>query len=150
MITPSLIYAGITILLALVEAIRFKVRWGKVANINHKVSEWLAIAGAVPVLWFWIANVDESISSVWWKFFVAADLIGFAFIAIRLAIYDPLLNFLRILTKTNPTMRLDYVSTETSSYEDQHSEKLGFWQKRALGVTAWAVLFVIYSKIFMQ
>jgi hypothetical protein len=144
MITASLIYIGVTFLLALVDAIRIKVKWGKVPNIDHKLSSELALILSGPVASVCILNTEP----FGWTWLLRFDIIFAGLIAVRFAFYDLFINFLRILTKTNPTMRLDYVSTKTSSYEDQHSEKISFWQKRAIGVAGWVVIMFVYYKIF--
>lgn len=139
------LYAIATILLSWTDAMRFKYQWGKVANINHAVSRGLAAgtAAAVGVWWVW----HNHIQFTWWLL-LATLLMGLAFIGIRLALYDPLLNLFRSWTGTNPTGRIDYVSTTTSSYVDQHSEKVGFWVKRIVGFMGWLLAFLLYKVIF--
>lgn len=144
MIAPSLIYAVATILLAFVDAVRIKVKWGKAGNIDHEASAALGIMTAFTVCFI---TMWGHISNFWWAllWFV---LLSAMFVVIRLAIFDPFLNLFRILTKTNPTMRLDYESATTSSYVDNHSHPIGFWRKRALALAAWFVLSIIYHFIF--
>lgn len=144
MILASLIYVGVTFILALVDAIRIRIKYGKVPNIDHRVSSALALFFAGPLTSACILNI-EAFGLVWFFRFI---IIFVALLAIRFAFYDIMINFIRILTKTNPTMRLDYVSIKTSSYEDQHSEKLSFWQKRGLAVVGYAVVLFVYYKIF--
>lgn len=145
MIQASWVYACVTIILALIDAIRIKANWGKVDNIDHVESWMLAFFSGGAVCFYYVGHQHLEFLG----FILLSGLLTvIAFIAIRLAVYDPVLNFLRILLKINPTMRLDYVSTETSSYEDQHSEKIGFWQKRALAVAAWGGIAFVYYKIF--
>lgn len=145
MTQPCILYAVATILLSLTEAIRFKVQWGKVQNINHAVSWGLGTGAGIAVgLWWYFFN---SIEFTWW-WVLALLLMGIAFIFIRLTIFDPLLNLFRIWTGTNPTKKIDYVSTKTSSYEDRHSEKIGFWMKRTMGVAGFVAIFLLYKVIF--
>ncbi len=144
MLTPSLIYIAVTILLALVDAIRVKIAMGKVPNINHKVSWKLGVAtGGVVLMWWEIFVLPGN----WWSFLVAA-ITALSFVGIRLAFYDIVLNALRIAMGTNPTGRIDYVSTKTTSYEDQHSEKVGFWWKRIIGIAGWMAMYFLYRLIF--
>lgn len=147
MITPSIIYVAVTILLAYVDAIRIKVNWDKVKNIDHKISINLALYTGSATLCLWtVLNCKQG---EWdWMYFISFAFISLAMVAIRLTLFDLLLNLFRIFMKINPTMRLDYVSTKTSSYEDQHSEKIGFWQKRALAIAAWFILYIVYRLIF--
>jgi len=145
MLLPSTIYALATILLSFIEAVRFKVKWGKVANINHAISRGLAAGSAAIVGMWWIWH--NRIQFTWWLA-LGALLMGLGFIGIRLALYDPLLNLFRIWTGTNPTGKIDYVSSTTSSYADQHSEKFPFWAKRAMGATGWLLVFLLYKVIF--
>lgn len=144
MIQASLIYIGVTFLLALVDAIRIQVKYGKVPNIDHRVSDALALLLVGPLTLVCIMNTE----AFGWLWVLRFIMIFIVLVAIRFAFYDPMINFLRILTKTNPTMRLDYVSTKTNSYEDQHSEKLSFWQKRGLAVLGYAMVLFVYYKIF--
>lgn len=145
MTQSCILYAAVTILLSWTDAMRFKYQWGKVANIDHAVSRGLAAgtAAAVGVWWAW----HNHIQFTWWLL-LATLLMGLAFIGIRLALFDPLLNLFRAWTGTNPTGRIDYVSTETSNYEDQHSEKVPFWAKRIAGVAGFVVIFLLYKVIF--
>jgi hypothetical protein len=145
MITPSLIYTIATILLALTDAIRIKIRWGKTGNINHKVSVRLAAFAGGCTLGWWI--VESGIYWNWWSV-LACTLVGISFIAIRVVLYDPMLNFSRIIMKTNPTMRIDYESPTTSSYIDNHSQPMPFWLKRIMGVAGWVVIWLLYKVIF--
>lgn len=144
MITPSLIYAGVTVLLGLVDAIRIKAIWGKSRNIDHGASTALGIMTALTVCFI---TMWGNISNFWWAllWFV---LLSAMFVVIRLAIFDPFLNLFRILTKTNPTMRLDYESATTNSYVDNHSHPIGFWGKRALALAAWFILCILSRLIF--
>jgi hypothetical protein len=145
MLIPCIIYAAVTLLLALTDTIRVKIAQGKIPNINHAVSYKLAwILGGLVIVWWW---VHIRLSFNWWTV-LAIALVSIAFVGIRVALYDLLLNLFRIWTGTNPTGKIDYVSTETSSYEDQHSEKVGFWAKRAMGVAGFVVMFLLYKVIF--
>lgn len=144
MITPCAIYAIITLLLALVDALRIKANWGKVENISHTVSYQLAgISGGSVVGWWCYSTLLFN----WWTL-LAVLLVSVAFVGIRLALYDPILNLWRILFKVNPTGKIDYVSTVTSSYDDQHSEKVPFWCKRIGGALGWLLMFLLYKVIF--
>lgn len=147
MIKASLIYAAFTILLAIIDAIRIKVKWNKVANINHKVSTDLALYAGAITLAIWVV-LNCKIGEWHWAYLAAFALVGLGCVCIRLMFYDICLNIFRIITKTNPTLRLDYQSPTTSSYIDQHTEKIDFWEKRILAVEAWLILFFIYHAIF--
>ncbi len=142
MITPSLIYAHVTILLAWTDAIRIKVEWNKVKNINHKVSWKLGVAAGAMVLIWWEIFV---LPGNWWSL-LAAAITAVGMVGIRLALYDPMLNIFRALTGT--TGRIDYVSTETTSDVDQHSEKVGFWWKRVIGIAGFFAMYFLYRLIF--
>lgn len=148
MITPSLIYAGVTVLLALVDAIRIKIKWGSEDNISHNVSDALAWGGAVIVFGVYLVFTKEGVTLSLWEYVLSGMINALQFIAVRLAVYDPFLNLFRILTKTNPTMRLDYESATTSSYVDNHSHPIGFWRKRALALAAWFILCILSRLIF--
>lgn len=142
MIRASLIYIAVTILLGLVDAIREKIKWGKVANISHKISWQLAaVTGIITSAYFaWHNPLPLTLAKQ------AVMLI--AFIGIRLVFFDPAQNLFRIFLKTNPTMRIDYVSNTTSSWFDSHSLKLEFWEKRVIGIVAWVIVTIVYYKIF--
>lgn len=144
MIRASLIYIAVTILLALVDAIRIRIKYGKQANIDHELSSILAILIAGPLASICILQTEL----FGWIWLLRYAIIFLGLMSVRFATYDIFINFFRILTKTNPSMRLDYVSDKTSSYEDQHSEKIGFWQKRGIGIAAWFIIWIIYCKIF--
>lgn len=143
--TPCIVYAIATIFLSFVEAIRFKIKWGKVDNIKHSVSVILGAAAAGAVLGWWIVDCGFLFH---WLPILAIVMVGVSFIGIRLALYDPMLNLFRLWTGTNSTGRIDYVSTVTSSYEDQHSEKVPFWCKRIGGALGWLLMFLLYKVIF--
>jgi len=147
MIKASLIYLVITILLALIDAIRIKVRWGKVGDIDHLISDFAAVGAGIPAMVWWVVAEGKTFVSEW-LFVLATLLICLSFMAIRLCFYDPFLNLFRILFKVNPTMRLDYVSVKTTSYEDQHSNKLSFWKKRVFALGAWITCLGVYYLIF--
>lgn len=142
--TPCIIYAVATILLAWIDAMRIKAKWGKAGNIDHVVSTALGVMTAYVDCYL---TMWGHISVFWWALLWFA-LLSAAFVFIRLALFDIALNGFRLWTGTNPTGRIDYVSTTTSSYEDQHSEKVGFWMKRIIGVAGWAVMFLLYKVIF--
>lgn len=144
MLTPSIIYAAVTVILALIDALRIKKHWGKIANIDHKVSDDLAIIiGATVILW-WLFT---SLLCNWWSL-LAIAIAGIGMVFIRIALFDICLNIFRILTKTNPTGKIDYVSLTTSSYVDQHSEKANFWLKRIIGAAGWVIMYFLYRLIF--
>jgi len=143
MIDPSIIYAVVTILLAWVDAMRIKAVYGKQPNINHTVSTQLAIWSGFGVYLWWVMPI----SLTWWLA-IAVPLLVLSFIGIRLALYDPLLNLFRLWTGTNPTRKIDYISSATTSYIDRHSEKWAFWMKRAMGAVGWLVMFLLYKVIF--
>jgi len=144
MIDSSIIYAIVTILLALTDAIRVKIAMGKVPNINHKVSWKLGIGAGASVLIWWEIFV---LPGNWWSL-LAAAIAALGFVGIRFALYDLCLNGFRILMGTNPTGRIDYVSPTTSSYLDEHSEKVPFWAKRIIGGMVWLLMFLAYKLIF--
>lgn len=135
MIKASLLYSAITVLLALIDAIRIKKAKGIVENINHKVSSTLAGIAMV------IVNVCFIHGALCGDYFLKWVLFIFAFTSIRLALYDPLLNLMR-------RMKIDYESPTTSSYVDQHTNKLTFWDKRIFAFGAWAALVYIHYLIF--
>lgn len=143
MLTPSLIYIAVTILLAWTDAIRIKVRWNKVKNIDHGLSRILAFTTGGLLTVLFVYKIAPS-----WLLLVYVLLLMVAFIAIRLALYDPLLNIFRAWTGTNPTWNIGYVSTETSSYEDQHSEMVGFLWKRIIGMAGFFAMYFLYRIIF--
>ncbi len=117
---------------------------GKVPNIDHKVSWKLGVATGGAVLMWWEIFV---LPGNWWSF-LAAAIAAISFVGIRLALYDLCLNIFRLLLGINPTLRLDYVSTETTSYDDQHSEKVGFWWKRIIGIAGFFAMYFLYRLIF--
>lgn len=116
MILALSLYAAITVLLALVDHLRRKAQMGKVANISHEVSVVAAIVGAMGV---WAIVFGKHID---WH--LVPYLIGC--VGVRLLLFDPTLNLFN-------RERFDQVSTTTSSYKDQHSEKVGFYWQRAIG-----------------
>jgi hypothetical protein len=137
MVIPSLIYFVVTILLAFVDYLRIKAEKGKEENINHGVSVALAMFLGMFTLAF--ANMKVITSA---KIgFILFGLISISFVAVRLLVYDVALNLMRHLP-------IDYVSTATSSYEDQHSEKVKFWQKRLIGAVGWGMVLITYHAIF--
>jgi len=136
MIKASAIYWGVIVILGLIDAIRIKKAKGVVPNIKHWVGDLLAGIGAVITIGFTSPQGHTFMFSFWWAFFVAA---GFVFM--RLAFCDISLNLWR-------RMKIDYQSPTTSSYVDQHTGKLSFWQKRALGVAGWGLLLFIHYLIF--
>lgn len=144
MIVPSLIYLAITVLLAGVDCIRIKAENGKEANINHGLSViFAAFAGMAS---FGFSRMD--LIGKGWDGFAQLVPILLGFAAIRLLAYDLSLNCWRIIFKINPTGKIDYVSTVTSSYEDQHSEKVKFWMKRLIAAVGWGMVFIVYHAIF--
>lgn len=140
---PCLIYAAVTILLSWIDAMRIKYAYGKQPNINHTVSTQLAIWSGFGVYAWWVIKIPLT----WWLA-IAIILMVASFIGIRIALFDIFLNLFRRWTGTNPTGRIDYVSTTTSSYEDQHSEKFPFWAKRIGGFIGWLLMFLLYKVIF--
>jgi hypothetical protein len=137
MIRASLIYMGVTFLLALVDAIRINIarRKGQ-SNIAHKVSTELAAIFGVVVAATGIWG-DKKFGLDW---IYRLLIVQVALVFIRLIFYDPLLNVLRRLP-------LDYESGTTSSWIDRHVH-FSFWQKRAIGVAAWVIIVLVYYKIF--
>lgn len=141
MITASIIYTIITILLAGVDAIRiyFARKAGK-ENIEHIVGDMLAIGFGFGVYVYWHETHLTGFSDI--GYFIAFLILGISFIAIRFTIYDIVLNLLR-------GRKIDYVSTKTSSWEDGHI-RFAFWLKRLIGAGGWLVMFGLYKIIFKQ
>lgn len=144
MLLASIIYVGVTLLLSLIDSIRIKVSYGKVGNIDHNMSTSLAVLTGGLTLMF-TPHPEFGLNFIT---LLGIILILFGFIGIRIGLYDPILNLFRILMKTNPTMRLDYESPTTSSYVDNHSRPIGFWQKRVLSIGVWGACWFIYYSIF--
>lgn len=148
MIRVSLIYVGITIFLAFVDAVRIKVKWGKQENINHITSILLGLGGILPAIL--IASYRTYIITgklTYEEYFIFCIFSIVASMCIRLAVFDLFLNLWRIGFKINPTMRLDYESKTTSSWIDQHL-RLSFGQKRGLAVVGYAAVLFVYYKIY--
>jgi hypothetical protein len=112
-------------------------------NIDHKLSRELAGISIGIVAAIGVINAEKF--GIHWLYRYLVVCVGL--LAIRFAFYDVCINFLRIVTKTNPTMRLDYSSITTSSWVDQHID-LFFWQKRAIGVVGWVMVLLVYNIIF--
>lgn len=141
MIEPSILYAITTIMLALVDALRIKSLWGQVDNINHRYSWFFALLTAAILTIYY---------SIPWVSFIYFALLFAAFISIRVVVFDIVLNLLRILMKTNPTGKIDYVSEKSDSETEQRSNRLSFWQRRALGAAAYGVCLFIHYKLFVE
>jgi len=137
MIFPSVIYAVITVLLALIDALRIKYAQGKQENINHEVSVALAVFAGMAAFGF---SRMDLIGGGWvglWQMIP----IFLGFIAIRFLLYDPFLNAFRHLP-------IDYESSTTSSYVDNHSRPIPFWEKRLFAAVGWGVVLITYHLIF--
>lgn len=141
MITVSIIYVIITILLAGVDAIRiyFAKKAGK-DNIEHIVGDMLAIGFGFGVYVYWHETHLTGFSDI--GYFIAFLILPGSFVAIRFAIYDIVLNLLR-------GRKIDYISTKTSSWEDRHI-RFAFWLKRLIGAAGWTTLWGLYKIIFKQ
>jgi hypothetical protein len=137
MLKASLIYTGITILLALIDAIRIRKAKGIVDNINHKVSAGLAcfMATVTVIVWMpkWVVGIWLALG---WGFYM-----GIALALVRVIIFDPSLNIAR-------RMKINYESPTTSSYIDNHSRPIGFWEKRTIGLAGWGILLFVHYAIF--
>jgi len=150
MIQLSLIYVGFTVLLAIVDAIRIKIVWGKKANIDHNISFHLAVLFTAVAIALYSIPLGLHLHMGPIKLAVVINAFGWpACGLIRLSEYPVALNFFRILTKTNPTGRIDYKSVSTSSSVDRLRwwNKLSFWQQRAVATTGWAVLIFLWYKL---
>lgn len=151
MIKVTLISLGFTVLLALIDAIRIKIAWGKKENIDHGISTLLAfIFMAITlyiVLGLWpteISTSDRLIShALFWSFS------ALTYTLVRLSVYNIFLNLYRILTDTNPTGRIDYVSVSTNSKIDTNKwwGRLTFWEQRGIAVFAWAIVVFAHYKL---
>jgi len=150
MIQLSAIYLLFTILLAIVDAIRIKIVYGKKENIDHKVSYYLALIAVLFSITIYHHVYGNPKHWGWLKFALLLNTFGWPLCAlVRLAVYPVALNLFRILTKTNPTVRLDYVSEKTDDTVDNFPvwRKLSFWQQRAVAVFLWAVITFLFYKI---
>lgn len=144
---PCILYAVATILLAWIDAMRIKAKYGYQQNIDHKPSWIAAITIGLGITVYWC--MENCTPGEWRPIYLVVFIMQWSsFAFIRLALYDILLNIFRLWTGTNPTGRIDYVSTKTNSYEDQHSEKVGFWIKRAMGMAGFTLMFLLYKVIF--
>lgn len=145
MIKASLIYAAVTILLAFVDSVRIKRAKGIVENIDHGWSVAFAIWSGTLVIMLFI----EPYHLVNYEFLAEWDINKlmqgiFAipmFIFIRMCFFDISLNLWR-------RFKIDYESLTTSSYVDQHTNKLTFWDKRFIAMGAWFVCWLLYYLIF--
>lgn len=139
MIKASLIYTVVTILLALVDAIRIKKAKGVVGNINHELSFFLAAFGGsfLMCVMFWGKGEFS------FKRFVEVVLLLASFGFIRLVIYDIFLNLFRRL-------KINYQSSTTNSYVDNHTTLITFWEKRAIGLAGWVGVGIVHYLIFKK
>lgn len=116
------------IIVTIIEAIRIRLSWGKVSNVNKLVTWTIAILfyGVYLAIiyrdrYYTLDNplevVIDSLYYVLW----------------RGALYDPLLNLLT-------GRKIDYVSETTNSIQDRIEKKLGitFWTQRLI-----CLLFII-------
>lgn len=151
MIKVSIIYLCFTILLSMIESIRIYVEKGKKDNINHTVSTALAIVGWVLTLMIVIVELPEDLPQPfnWLTHSVYVVFSAATCALVRLAAYNVMLNFFRILSGTNPTARLDYVSAKTSSKTDKNIfwSRFSFWQQRGIATFAWALTAFAYYKL---
>lgn len=135
MIKASLIYAAITVLLALIDAIRIKRAKGIVENINHFWSSLFAALGIVIV-----AAMDIGKYSIK-DYFIFNLFLWPACGCIRWVVFDIALNLFR-------RFKIDYTSPTTNSQIDRIFNKESFWAKRVLGLAAWMGLVFIHYLIF--
>jgi hypothetical protein len=111
-------YIVLTFFAALIDDIRISGTWGKVKNINHKLSVLVGVLFAVIVLVLF--------NPAKWVLFLLMC------ICIRGVFYDPFLNLLRGL-------EIDYTSETTDSVTDQFLKD--FWVERL----AYFVFFIALS-----
>lgn len=151
MLKLSLISLGFTVVLALAEAIRIRIVYGKKQNIDHHISTGLAIGAAMlAILFYGLTAHGLMTKRELLRFAILLNLFGWPLCGlVRLVAYNPILNLFRILTKTNPTGRIDYVSDKTTSETDNFKwwKKLGFWQQRAIAFAGWGLLIWLYYKV---
>lgn len=142
MIRASLIYIAVTLLLVIVEIIRIRIARKKgQANIDHAISTKLAFIGMLFPMLIEGYNPFLILHSIsFGKYFILCFLIMISCLCVREIFWDGLLNIGRRLP-------INYESSTTNSWIDQHI-KLSFWQKRAIGIVAWAVIAIVYYKIF--
>jgi hypothetical protein len=137
MIIPSAIYAIITIFLAFVDYLRIKHAQGKEQNINHGVSGILDITAMAGVsIWY----LDHPYAD-FWQLVAKAFILALGYCAIRLLVYDLTLALMRGLP-------YNYESATTSSYIDNHSRPIPWWDKRIIAAVIWIVLLIAYHLIF--
>lgn len=125
MMSGLYIACGLVLLAAIIDALRIRLRWGHIGNINHAIS-WIAGAGLAAGQWF-----VQHPQWQWWLFILLCG-------ACRLLLYDPVLNLLR-------RERIDYVSPTTSSAKDGLAGRLhfSFWTQRAIGASMLIIISLI-------
>ena len=111
-------YIVLTFFAALIDDIRISETWGKVKNINHKLSILVGVLFAVIVLVLF--------NPIKWQLFLLMC------ICIRGVFYDPFLNLMMGLV-------IDYTSETTDSITDQFLKD--FWVERL----AYFVFFIALS-----
>lgn len=129
-----LIYTGFTILLAFIEKLRIKAKWGEVLNIKHSISG----AGAIVAFLITVAIFNQ------WNLYTIC--LGISCWGIRGVFYDPILNLFR-------GQYIDYESPTSDSKTDffEHNRHLGFWVQRLLYLLLAAAgygLFIVSHLIF--
>lgn len=134
MIYLVLTYAAFTILLAFIEKLRIKAKWGEVLNIKHSWSG----AGAILAFIATVAIFNQ------WNLYVLC--LGVSCIGVRGVIYDPVLNLFR-------GEYIDYESPTTNSKSDKAEKKrnINFWGQRLLYLilaVAGYGLFIVSHLIF--
>lgn len=151
MIRITFLYMGFTVLLAMIEALRTYIAYGKKENIDHTISTVLGVAAwiwtMVIIMLVWPGDFPQPFS--WLSHCIFIVFSAATCVLVRLSEFNILLNFYRIITGTNPTGRLDYVSTKTSSKTDTNKwwSRLSFWQQRGIATAAWAFVVFTYYKL---
>lgn len=126
-----LIYIFVTIILAYIDKLRIddemKKKYPK-KNISHRLSDILAILGAIPLYIF----IQPNFKILYGLVFILGC------IGVRELFYDPMLNIFRKL-------RIDYGSPTSTSTVDIQERKWGltFWEERLLGGIILVLSFVI-------
>lgn len=127
MIETIAISAGLQLLAAIIDALRIRSRWGAAGNIHHAVS---AAVGVTLAGGQWFGQRPDW---RWWAF-------GILSVAMRLALYDILLNLLR-------RERPDYISIHTSALTGAWWRRLRvpFWWQRAIGAGGVLIILIIQN-----
>lgn len=120
----------------MVDALRIKAAQGKQENINHGWSVLIATFAGMGAFGF--SRLD--LVGKGWYGFAQAIPISIGFIAIRVLIYDPILNLMRNLP-------IDYESPTTSAKTDNLTSGIIFWEKRLIAAVGWGIVFIVYHAI---